>query len=73
MKTLDQITPASCDDLSAVSQQQTNGGIDDVSFAKLPITFPRPFPIGPIGGPIKLPPIKIPLPMPLPYDPVMDY
>lgn len=68
MKTLDQITPTGCDDLSAVSQQQTNGGMDDVSFAKL-----RPFPIWPIGGPIKRPPIKIPLPMPLPYDPVMDY
>ncbi|QJD81045.1 hypothetical protein [Spirosoma rhododendri] len=71
MKTLDQITPASCDELSALSQQQTNGGIDNVSLAKIPITFP--FPIWPISGPIKLPPIKIPVPMPLPYDPVMDY
>lgn len=73
MKTLDLIIPVTCDELPAASQQQTNGGFDDVSFAKLPITFPRPFPIGPIGGPIKLPPIKLPMPVPFPYDPVMDY
>ncbi|PRY39268.1 hypothetical protein CLV58_108158 [Spirosoma oryzae] len=65
MKTLDQFIPAIGSELDAASQQQTGGGFDDVSFARLPIAFPRPLP--PIDWPIRLPPINLPIQLPIPF------
>jgi hypothetical protein len=64
MNTLDQLIPTIGSELNTVCQQQTTGGYDDVSFARLPISFPRPLP--PIERPIRLLPIGLPIQIPFP-------